>query len=127
MRHCLPPAHRHLAGFAKAGTMVFALDNVASADFSKIEYLEATVVLKDGTQVMANDIDALELALRIKPSVLENRRLRWPKHMWLLHNMIGHPVMQVLALLRCYKAAFWVHDATVPRPSGQHRSFLNRT
>ena len=69
-------------------------------------------------------IDALELALRIKPSVLENRRLRWPKHMWLVHNVLGHPLMHVLALLRCYKAAFWVHDATVPKPSGQHRRFV---
>ena len=104
--------------------MVFALDCVVSADFSRIEHLEAQVVLRDGQRVTATHIDALELALRIKPSVLENRRLRWPKNMWLVHNVLGHPLMHVLALLRCYKAAFWVHDATVPKPSGQHRRFV---
>ncbi len=124
MRDQLPSAHRHAPGFAKAGTLVFALDCVVSADFSRIEHLEAQVVLRDGQRVTATHIDALELALRIKPSVLENRRLRWPKHMWLVHNVLGHPLMHVLALLRCYKAAFWVHDATVPKPSGQHRRFV---
>ena len=42
--------------------MVFALDCVVSADFSRIEHLEVQVVLRDGQRVTATHIDALELA-----------------------------------------------------------------
>lgn len=114
----LSPARRHAPGFAKAGAQVFALAHIVEADFSRIEALEVTVHLVNGNTLLATHIDALELAMLIKPEVLESRRLRWPKWAWLVHNLLGHPVMQVLALLRLYRWAFWVHDATVPRPTG---------
>ncbi len=110
-----PQAQR---GFAKAGTLVFSLDRVVSADFSDIEQLRVRVLLTDASVVEATDIDAIELALLLKPSVLESRRLRWPKFAWFVHNMVGHPLMQLLALFGAYCWAFWVHDATVPRPLG---------
>ena len=115
----LTPAHQHVSGFAKAGALVFALDNIATADFSNIEQLQVRVVLKTGQEIVVEEIDAMELAMRIKPSVLESRRLRWPRWTWVLHNMVGHPLLQVLALFKRYKWAFWVHAATVPRPLGK--------
>lgn len=118
----LTPAYKHSPGFAKAGTTVFALDNIAVADFSNIEQLRVNVTLKTGEHLLLQDIDAMELGMLIKPSVLESRRLRWPRWTWVLHNVVGHPVLQFLALLRLYKWAFWVHDATVPRPLGKKSS-----
>lgn len=119
--HTPPPvsALDHTPGFAKAGTLVFALDNIATADFKNIEDLHVNVTLKTGEAFLVEDIDAIELALLIKPSVLESRRLRWPRFMWIVHNVIGHPLLQLLALFKLYKWAFWVHDATVPRPLGK--------
>lgn len=111
-------AAKHQRDFLKAGAVVVPLAQVVSFDFSDIESLRVTLHLTDGRQVVATNIDALELAMCLKPSVLESRRLRWPKWAWLVHNLLGHPLMQVLALLRLYRLAFWVHDATVPRPSG---------
>jgi hypothetical protein len=32
--------------------------------------------------------------------------------------MIAHPLMQILALVRAYKWAMWIHDVTVPKPTG---------
>ena len=115
----LSPAYKHVSGFAKAGTTVFALDNIAVADFSDIEQLRVHVTLKTGEKVLVEDIDAMELGMLIKPSVLESRRLRWPRWTWVLHNVVGHPVLQLLALFKLYKWAFWVHDSTVPRPLGK--------
>lgn len=112
----LTPAYKHVPGFAKAGAVVFALDNIAIADFSDIENLRVHVTLKTGERVLVEDIDAMELGMLIKPSVLESRRLLWPRWTWVLHNVVGHPTLQILALLKLYKWAFWVHDATVPRP-----------
>lgn len=42
-----------------------------------------------------------------------------PGGQWLVHNLVGHPLMQFLALLKLYKAAMWVHESTVPRPEGR--------
>lgn len=104
--------------YGKAGDQVFCYADVTSADFSCIEQLQVTVALRNGQTFECRDIDALEIAMALKPSVLESRRLQWPKFAWAVHNLVGHPVMQVLAFFRVYRLAFWVHDQTVPRPLG---------
>ena len=37
---------------------------------------------------------------------------------WAVHNLVGHPLMQILAWLGERELALAVHDATVPRPRG---------
>lgn len=105
--------------FGKAAGRVFRLDAVTFADFSKLPELEVGVTLSTGERFKAYDIDALELAYALKPSVVEGRKLRHAKLSWLVHNLLGHPLMQLLALIGCYKAAFWVHDSTVPKVKQQ--------
>lgn len=118
----LTPGVKHAAGLTlKVGEKLIPLSSVAHIDFARIESLEADVYLNSGLKVVAKDIDALEIAMVLKPSILESRRLLWPRWAWLVHNLVGHPVMQLLALARLYKWAFWVHDATVPRPKGKKR------
>jgi hypothetical protein len=104
--------------FAKAGTTVFRLDDVTSADFSRIEDLVAIVVMRDGQRIEVRDIDAIDLAYLIKPSALEGKRLAFARHAWAIHNLFAHPLMQVLAFFKAYKRAMWVHDITVPRARG---------
>lgn len=101
--------------FGKAAGRVFRLDAVTFADFSKLPELEVGVTLSTGERFKAYDIDALELAYALKPSVVEGRRLKHARYSWLVHNVIAHPLMQVLAMCGCYKTAFWVHDSTVPK------------
>ncbi len=105
--------------FAKAGTQVFPVSQVVLADFSRIEELKVRVELSNGRELMLSDIDAIEFALATKPSVLESRRLRWPRFAWAVHNLVGHPLMQLLAFVKAYRLAFLVHDGTVPRPVGR--------
>lgn len=62
--------------------------------------------------------DAIEALMLIKPSALEGRRLRWERRAWLAHNIVGHPLMQVLALLGRHELAIKVHDRTIPKPVG---------
>lgn len=101
--------------FGKADGRVFRLSEVVLADFSKLPELEVLITLSTGQQLKAYDIDAIELAYALKPSVIEGRRLRHARYMWAVHNMIGHPLMFILALFKLYKLAFWVHDITVPK------------
>lgn len=106
--------------FVKNGTHLIAVDRITSADYSRIEELILDVQF-EGQTLHITGIDALESAMALRPSILENKRLRWPKNMWAVHNLIGHPLMQILAFFGCYDAAFWVHDVTVPTPHGAKR------
>lgn len=59
---------------------------------------------------------AMELVWMLKPGAVEGHRLKWKKNAWALHNLLAHPVMQLLAFCGFYKKAMYVHDSTVPKP-----------
>ena len=67
-------------------------------------------------------IPAIEIAMRYGPHVLEgNPEFKFARHAWAFHNLIAHPLMQILAFFGLTKLALRVHDATIPRPKvGQH-------
>lgn len=104
--------------FIKADNQIVSVSEIARVDLMHIENLQMTIHLKNGDQVIAKDIDALENVMLLKPSAIEGRRLRWAKRAWLIHNLIGHPLMQFLALIGFPKQGMWVHDATVPKVLG---------
>lgn len=60
--------------------------------------------------------NAIEALLLVKASLLEGHRMRWAKHAWAVHNLVGHPLMQLLAFAGQYDLAIKVHDLTVPHP-----------
>lgn len=37
-----------------------------------------------------------------------------------LHNLVGHPLMEILGLLGMHKAAKYVHDYTLPKEYRPH-------
>ena len=98
----------------KAGTQLVPFHAISRIDTSDLENLRLVLHLQDGTEVLATGIDAFENVMILKPSALEGRRFSFMKRAWLVHNLLGHPLMQVLALLRLHKAAMWIHDRTVP-------------
>jgi hypothetical protein len=104
--------------YVKTGEHLLPIDRIESADYSRIEDL-ILVVNVDGRSITIEGIDALESAMVLRPSCLEGKRLRWAKHKWMIHNLFGHPAMQILAMLGLYDLAFRVHDATVPKPLGR--------
>jgi len=34
---------------------------------------------------------------------------------WWLHNLVGHPMMQIFLWLHLDGLADWIHDATIPK------------
>lgn len=104
--------------FVKNGTYLLPVDRVDWADYSRIEDL-VLVVGHDGVETTIEGIDAIEAAMVLNPACLEGRRLRWARGKWHLHNLIGHPLTSIFAMLRLYRLAFWVHDRTVPEPVGR--------
>jgi hypothetical protein len=107
--------------FVKSENIIFAKDQIAYLDCYNIENLEVRVVLKNGESFIAKEIHAIELVMQIKPSLLEGKRLKWPKFVWCIHNLFAHPITQLLALCKLYKWAFWIHDVTVPKPVGKKK------
>lgn len=91
-------------------------DKVTFLDLTRIE--ESRLVLHyEGKSEVISGPQAIDILMQLRPSALEGRRMRWARNVWAFHNLVGHPIMQVLAFLKCYKAAMWVHDITVPRPT----------
>lgn len=101
----------------KAGNLLIPFSDVHHLDITDIETGTAILHFRDGRPTIAlTGNDALDAAMAMKPSSLEGRRLRWLKNSWAVHNLIGHPLMQILAWLGLHDAAIRVHDRTVPRP-----------
>lgn len=114
--------------FIKADDKLIAVDTVTWLDLENLEAGQVVVHHLDGTGLHKSKVTgffAIEAVMILKPSALEGRRLQWPKHAWVVHNLVGHPVMQLLAFMGAlthykpfYTWAMWVHDATTPSPSG---------
>ena len=61
-----------------------------------------------------NGIEALNVIMALAPNVLEGKRGKYRKNAWAVHNLIGHPLMQILSWLSLKEAAVKVHDLTIP-------------
>jgi hypothetical protein len=105
----------HNSPFILAGNELIRADRVHWVDHSEIEKLRVVIHHEGGASV-AENIQAIEALLILKPSALEGKHLRWKRHVWAFHNLVGHPLMQLLAFLGFHQLALRVHDKTVPRP-----------
>ena len=80
---------------------------------------EVFVFIKGGRQAYnVKGIEAIRIIMLLAPHAIEGKRLKFKKHSWSVHNLIGHPLMQLFSFLRMYKLAFKIHDMTIPTPKG---------
>ena len=110
-----------MTGFFRAGDRLLRVEDVCQVDVSRLVEHQVVVYMADRHVAVLTGTDAVELVMLLKPSALEGRRLRWARHAWSVHNMVGHPLMQVLAWLGKPRWGVWVHDVTTPRPQGDAR------
>ena len=107
--------------FFRAGDRLHRTGDINHVDLSLLEKQgRVVVVLTDGTQRTLSTADSYDLILLLKPSALEGRRLRWLRHRWAIHNLIGHPAMQLLAFFGYGRLGVKLHDATIPAPIKEH-------
>ena len=59
---------------------------------------------------------AFDVVFRLCPEALEGERAKYMRHAWAIHNLFGHPLMQILSWLGCTKLGLKIHDKTVPCP-----------
>lgn len=104
--------------FIQIGTLLVAQGDVRAIDVARLAEGSITLTLMDGRRLPVIGIQAFDAVLALQPAALEGVRLSFGWNAWVLHNLVAHPLMQVLALCRLPKAALWVHDRTVPKPRG---------
>lgn len=108
-----------MCDFVSLEDRLISIDQIQTVDLSRFQTETILVILKDGEVEEVSGFDALNLVWKIQPSWLEgNNTVKWKKNAWAVHNLIAHPVMQILAWFKLYKQAMWVHDVTVPKPIG---------
>lgn len=108
-----------MKNFIKAGENLIQIRVIERANISAIENGVVEIIYDGGKKVRAEGFDALEAVMMLNPSALEGRRLRWIKNAWAMHNLVAHPLMQILIWIGLRRQAMWLHDITVPRPQGQ--------
>lgn len=104
--------------FVDLGEFVVLRREIRTLDLSRLEELYVTVHVEGKEPVVLRDHVAVDVLMRLCPKVFEGRRLRYVRHAWAVHNLIGHPLLQVCAWLGMTKLGLRIHDATTPRPRG---------
>lgn len=74
------------------------------------------VYYNDGLRDTVEGVKAVEVIMRLCPAALEGRQLKYLRHRWAIHNLIGHPLMQILSWLGFPTLGIKVHDLTAPYP-----------
>jgi len=108
--------------FVHFNSMVVNADTISWIDYKnfkehgyiRIHYLNGDVKIVDGPQ-------AVDVLMELDPSAIEGERLKHIRHTWALHNLIGHPLMQICAWLGLHRLALWIHDMSVPNPITKDR------
>lgn len=59
---------------------------------------------------------AFNLVMELCSQALEGENAKYQRHAWAVHNLFGHPVMQLCAFVGLTKLGLKIHDATVPNP-----------
>ncbi len=109
-----------MSPFVLSDDCVINLHHVVKVDLDELDdSLTVKVHLQDASVVRIEGTHAIHFLMLTKPSVFEGRRFCWPRYAWVVHNLIGHPLMQILAFARKYDWAMYVHDATIPKPRGK--------
>ncbi len=98
------------------GQAVVDAYDILHVELSRLDHGEVTVHTKNVVYLLT-DMPALDFLHRYHPSVLEGRRFRWARHAWAFHNLVAHPVMQLLAFLGLGRIGVRLHDLTIPKPS----------
>ena len=101
--------------FLTADSHLFAIDEVSTVNLDNLRAGKVVVTLKNGQILVATDFDAFEIVMSLNISAIEGRRLKHVKHAWAIHNLIGHPLMQIFAWCGLHSWAIFIHDVTTPK------------
>src|SRR5271154_6866746 len=92
-------------------------DTIEWVDYSNLSKTgHIKVYDKQGLMYLVQGPQAFDLVMRLCPEALEGERAEYHRHAWAIHNLIGHPLMQLFSWLHLTSLGLKIHDATVPNP-----------
>ena len=97
------------------------MSDIRAVDYAGFEEHQTIRLKIDGLAdwQIASGFNALMTVYALTPTWLEGKSyIKWKGNSWVVHNLVAHPLMQLLAFCKCYKLAMYVHDSTVPKPTG---------
>lgn len=104
--------------YARLGDCLVPWDDIRRIDLDRLEASGVVRVYLRGehSPIELGDAEAVDFVMRIAPSFIEGKRFRWMRWGWAVHNLLGHPLLQILAWAGYRSLGLRVHDATIPRP-----------
>jgi hypothetical protein len=98
------------------GPWLLSETEINSVDLSRLEDHRVKVRHQHLIVTVLEGQQALDFVMRVCPSALEGRGLRFARHAWAFHNLVAHPLLQVLTWLGLKTLGMVVHDRTIPKP-----------
>lgn len=74
------------------------------------------VYLTSGKTEVVEGPEAYDLLQRLCSSATEGLNLKNQRGRWAIHNLFGHPLMQIFSWLGLTGLGLKIHDKTVPNP-----------
>ena len=84
--------------------------------FHLVEKGYIRIYYKDGEYDIVEGPQAFNVVMRLCPDALEGKRAKYHRHAWAVHNLFGHPLMQIFSWLGFPQIGLAIHDKTVPNP-----------
>lgn len=103
--------------FVQLGNRLVRQEDIESVDLLDLTNGRIFVLMKG--QCMAIEVvgvQALDAIMQLHPSAVEGIRFKYGWNAWVVHNLVAHPIMQIMALIGLPKLGLAIHDITVPRP-----------
>jgi hypothetical protein len=92
-------------------------DTIESIDYGALALLGSVLVhYKNKINEPVEGIEAFNLVMDLCPKALEGEGLEYQRHAWAVHNLLGHPLMQLFTWLGYRELGLKIHDETVPHP-----------
>src|SRR5271169_3467135 len=96
---------------------IINVDSIGSIDISQLAEKGEIKVYRVGTSYdLIRGPEAFNLVMTLCPASLEGEQASYHRHAWAVHNLLGHPLMQICSWLGVPKLGMMFHDRTVPNP-----------
>ena len=91
-------------------------EDLATKGYIRVVFKGGTPDSMNGRVEVVEGPQAFNLVMELCPSALEGERAKYQRHAWAIHNLIGHPLMQIFSWLHLPRLGIKIHDVTVPNP-----------
>ena len=91
-------------------------DSISHVDCKNLTDGYVRVYYVAGNSDLVEGPQAFDLVMRLCPEATEGRAFKCQRRRWAIHNLFGHPLLQIFSWLGLTRLGLKIHDKTVPNP-----------